>query len=151
MKRLLIATDGSPASEAAVEQGLQLAHELGAAVMFVHVKPSPPTLLGKPHYRRKLQVENAEARDVLERAMSQADQRGVAADWELLEGDPGKEILRLAKARGADLIVVGSRGLGTVAGSLRGSVSRTVLHEADLPVLVARAGTIVHHPSPAIT
>ena len=61
----------------------------------------------------------------------------VEADWEILQGEAAPEIVRLARDREADLIVVGSRGLGAVAGTLLGSVSHTVVHEADRPVLVA--------------
>ncbi len=45
-------------------------------------------------------------------------------------------IVELARSRDVDVIVVGSRGLGAVAGTLLGSVSRAVVHDADRPVLV---------------
>ena len=48
MKRLLIATDGSAAGRAAVEEGLELARELDARVLFVYVKPRPSGLLASP-------------------------------------------------------------------------------------------------------
>jgi nucleotide-binding universal stress UspA family protein len=62
---------------------------------------------------------------------------GVEAEPEVLEGDPADRILELARMRDVDLIVVGSRGLGPIAGTLLGSVSREVLQHADRPVLVA--------------
>lgn len=139
MKRLLIATDGSKASDTAVEEGIELARELDARVLFVHVKAWPPGLLGEPFYQRKLTHEAADARKAVETAMQAATERDVEADWEILQGDPAKEIIRLATDRDADLIVIGSRGLSAVAGTLLGSVSRAVVHEADRPVLVARA------------
>jgi nucleotide-binding universal stress UspA family protein len=61
----------------------------------------------------------------------------VEAETELLEGDPATRILELARERDVDLIVVGSRGLGTIASTLLGSVSSRVVHRADRPVLVA--------------
>lgn len=139
MKRLLIATDGSDASEVAIEEGTELARELGATVTFVYVKPWPPELLGEPYYQRKLSQEAADARDAVERATAEAAEHDLEADWEILEGDPVEEIIRVAKARDVDVIVIGSRGLGAVAGALLGSVSQAVVHQADRPVLVARS------------
>ncbi|KAK3579841.1 hypothetical protein CHS0354_007358 [Potamilus streckersoni] len=56
--------------------------------------------------------------------------------WE--EGDPGHAIVKVAKEKGADLIVVGCRGAGTVRRTLMGSVSTFVLHHSHVPVFVCR-------------
>ena len=138
MKRLVIATDGSKASRTAVEDGIELARELDARVLFVYVKAFPPGLLGEPFYQRKLSHEAAEARDAVEAAMREAAEQDVEADWEILQGEPAKEIIGFARDRDADLIVIGSRGLGALADTFLGSVSRAVVHGADRPVLVAR-------------
>ena len=53
-------------------------------------------------------------------------------------GDPRMVILEFAEHNGCDFIVVGSRGLGTVAGLLMGSVSGYVIHKAKCPVLVVK-------------
>jgi nucleotide-binding universal stress UspA family protein len=54
------------------------------------------------------------------------------------EGDPAREIVRIARARDVDLVVVGARRLRTIGRLLLGSVSETVLHHAGRPVVIAR-------------
>jgi nucleotide-binding universal stress UspA family protein len=103
MGRIMVATDGSRGSEAAIAEGIDLAQRLGADVIFAAVRPPVPDYLG-----------------------------------ELLEGDPAEEIARLAEARDADLLVVGTRGIGAVAGSLLGSVSSGVIRRSHRPVVVVR-------------
>jgi nucleotide-binding universal stress UspA family protein len=141
IKRLLIATDGSAASHDAVEEGIELAHDLDARVLFVYVKPVPSGLLGSPFYQRKLTREAGAAQVAIDKAVEAADEHDVEADWEILEGDPAEQVVGLAKERNADLIVIGSHGRGAVTGALLGSVSRAVVHEADQPVYVARTRT----------
>jgi nucleotide-binding universal stress UspA family protein len=123
MKRFLIATDGSPSADEAVELGLGLAVEQEAEVRFVRVVPSPPL---------------ASDSEPLDAALARARDLGVGAEKMVLVGDPVDEIVADADSQNVDLIVVGSRGRGAVAGALLGSVSIGVLHEAMRPVLVAR-------------
>ena len=123
MKRFLIATDGSASADEAVELGLSLAAEQEAHVRFVRVVPSPPL---------------ASDEEPLDEAVARARELGVTAEKVILVGDPVDEIVADADSEDVDLIVVGSRGRGAVAGALLGSVSIGILHEAMRPVLVAR-------------
>jgi nucleotide-binding universal stress UspA family protein len=132
---VVIATDGSPSAEEAVRAGARVARRLGTSAVLVYVRPAIGTL-GEPLYQEKLSEQMAHARNALDRARELAAQEGCEAAEEILEGTPGDRIAELARARSAPLIVVGSRGLGAVAGAVLGSVSTAVVHRADRPVLV---------------
>lgn len=137
MKEILAATDGSESSRYAVGQAIELARSSGASLTVAYVRHTPLPILGQPFYQRSLSAELRLANETVELAAAGAAEAGVEAETEILEGDPADRILELASLRDVDLIVVGSRGLGPIAGTLLGSVSREVLHRADRPVLVA--------------
>jgi len=138
MNRILIATDGSDGAWAAVEEGVALAAEVGAEVVFVSVRHDVSPLLGDPWYQRRLSHQLDDAREALDRAEAEAAARGVPCDSEILEGDPVACIASAAGIREADLVVVGSRGHGLLTSALIGSVSRELLTRSPVPVLVVR-------------
>ncbi len=72
-----------------------------------------------------------DARDILEQA-------GISPTGFGPVGDPAEEILSTAESFGAELIVIGARSLGTVKQLVLGSVSTTVMHEADCDVLIVK-------------
>jgi nucleotide-binding universal stress UspA family protein len=141
MKQIVIATDGSPSATDAVDVGLELAQEQGAGVTFVHVTP-PDTYrvarLGPGHPIAHV-VPIDESETALAAAEEAAKEAGVAYALERISGEAVDTIVALADAKNADLIVVGSRGLGPVKAALLGSVSRGVLADARRPVLIVKA------------
>ena len=141
MKRIMVATDGSPSSAEAVLFGVELADEHESELIFVHVVPVldivPASGFGSiggafPHepteHDKTMLVEAAEV----------AAASGIVATTALLRGDTVDEIVAYADSHDVDLIVVGSRGHGAIAGALLGSVSRGVLGESKRPVLIVR-------------
>jgi nucleotide-binding universal stress UspA family protein len=142
MKKILIATDGSAAAHEAVDFGLELAAEQEAEPVFVHVAPAldmlPTAGLGFATPAALHHEPNEHDRAPLDEAASIAALKGIDSTTELLAGDPVDEIVAYADTIGADLIVIGSRGHGAIAGALLGSVSRGVMHETRRPVLVVR-------------
>ncbi len=141
---ILIATDGSPASRAAVEVGLRLAQAEGASVLFLHSETllSEQLFLDNPTERDKLETLLA-ADHALREAAQLAKEHGVAFDVELA-GEHGSSkvadaIVGVGAGIGASMIVMGSRGRGAAAGSLLGSVSQGVLKAAAVPVVVVHS------------
>ena len=138
---ILVATDGSDEARLAVEEGVDLAAAVGASVIFLSVTRRPPPLVGDPYYQRLLAKELADARAALAEAVAIARERGVPYQRERLEGSAADEIVAFARRHDVDLIVIGSRGRGTVKGAFLGSVSTAVTRRADRPVLVVRERT----------
>jgi len=140
MKKILIATNGSPGAREAVEYGLTLAHAQEAEVHLLQViPPTDWTRLDRGSSVRPLPDEMRMRRAVgLDDAAELAAEYGVPVAFDVVAGIPQEEIVSRAVELDVDLIVVGSRGRGPVASALLGSVSRAVLNTADRPVLVVR-------------
>jgi nucleotide-binding universal stress UspA family protein len=137
-KSVIVGVDGSEGSCVAVDEALRLAGDLDALVTFVFVRKPPPALLGNPYYERALKNDIARAGLAIGQAVEVATRAGIEADSEILEGDAADELVSFADNRDADLIVVGSRGFGPLAGAVLGSVSRSVSQHANRPVVVAK-------------
>jgi nucleotide-binding universal stress UspA family protein len=144
MERILVATDGSPSSTEAVAFGVELAAEHEAELIIVHVVPTldvvPATGFGIggafPH------EPSEHDHGLLQEAAAVAAEHAVFATTAMLRGDTVDEIVACADSHDVDLIVVGSRGHGTIASTLLGSVSRGVLSESKRPVLIVRVAAV---------
>jgi nucleotide-binding universal stress UspA family protein len=138
-KRILLATDGSPDAEQALLYTRNLALRDDAQVFVVHAFETVPTYLIDPTDSRLLARHIAAGEEVAHGAASQLQESGVTVTTEVLEGPAADAILNVAQVRQCDLIVMGSRGHGTLASLLLGSVSHRVLAHALAPVLVVKA------------
>lgn len=144
MRTILIATDGSVESREAVEYGLALTEEQGAhAVLLQVIPPVDWTTLDRGAVIRPIPDEIQKRRGIaLDEAAALAEEHGVPVSFEVVAGNPADEIVAYADNHDVDVIVVGSRGRGSVASALLGSVSQAVLHDAHRPVLVVRGSTL---------
>jgi len=139
IRRILLATDLSPASEGAAVQALDLAHDLGADLLIVSV--IDPRSLRLPGGRFGVRVDQVRssretaAQDLVSRGRA----AGVRVNFLIWDGDPGESIVDAARSEQVDLVVVGSHGRGSVGRFLIGSVSDHVVRHAHCPVLVVRA------------
>lgn len=138
MKEIMVAIDGSDGSRAAVDEAVELAGALGAHITFASVRKAPSSVLGTPYYECRLARDLGVAKATVDAALERARQAGIEADGRVLEGSAVDEILSFADNSGADMIVMGSRGHGALAGALLGSVSNGVVQHSNVPVLVAK-------------
>ncbi|EKS70130.1 MULTISPECIES: universal stress protein [Caballeronia] len=141
---LLVPTDGSALSEAAVRMAVSLAKENSARITGLYmVRPFHMTVYSAEMVGASQDeahaADQARARQYLENLRSIAAQAGVACDTEAPTGaHPYEAILDTAKARHCDLIVMASHGHGGIRGLLLGSETQKVLTHSHLPILVVR-------------
>lgn len=135
-ERILLATDGSSHAQRALEFARDLALRDGAVVIVVHAFEPVPRYLGEPMWSDIVGSNVNVGQQVANQAKEELEEAGVDAETEVLEGPPAEAILRVAEARQADLIVMGTRGLSALTSLLLGSVSHRVLAHTHVPVMV---------------
>lgn len=148
MERILTAVDGSAPSLKAVALAADLAAKYSAELILVTVAQEISAALTAEleAYARQEHIEtpfselgSAHAETVLAGARLEAQATGATrVSTQSVFGDPAEEIIALAEDLHPDLIVIGSRGHGRLAGLLLGSVAQKVLAHASCPVLVVR-------------
>lgn len=132
---IVVGYDGSPTSRAAVDHAARQAGKQGKLYV-VHAYAPAADWLGFPNYQRVLDDHLARGQATLDALMLTDDPLlDTNFETELLDRPPAEAITQVAETRGADEIVIGSRGLGRVRSAL-GSVSQEVLHRAQVPVVV---------------
>ena len=151
-RQILVPFDGSKYAKNALDEAIGLAKITGARVhLFTVVNISgivpPGSLLGLVKgasagelQRRLLKSAETETEDIGKTQIEYCKSKGVDADYEaVLDGNTAEEILRAAKKKSADLIVIGSHGLHGI-GKIKtlGSVSRKVSEFTHCPVLIVR-------------
>ena len=135
-KEIVWSTDGSEHAQKALPYVKGLAREGGAAITIVHVveRIEGGGAVGVP---RRADEPELQAR--LQKLASDLSEEGFSASL-IIRGDvgarPAHEVVAVAQELGADLIVVGARGLSAIGGLLLGSVAQRLLHLAPCPVLV---------------
>jgi nucleotide-binding universal stress UspA family protein len=138
-KTILLATDGSPAAAQAMVCAQDLGVRYSAHVIVVYAFQPVLKSLGDAYQDHYIKGQLDEGEAITDPVAERLRAAGIEVVVELLEGPPADAILRVAEARECDLIVMGSRGHGTVRSLLLGSVSHKVLAHASVPVLVVSA------------
>lgn len=140
IKEILLAADGSEGSRRAAAFAREIAQATGARITLLHVlEPIPLVNVGFAEFygvahRQPTEEEMQELRKALYEMMSgfPADRSEIVLEY----GSPAETIVRQARERNTDLIVIGARGMGAVGRFLVGSVSDRVVHNAECSVTV---------------
>jgi len=141
LHRLLVAVDGSKHALRAVEY----VRKLCVAGLPVHVElinivlPIPESYAGiSPSADQSDNYYRSHGELALQNASEALGSVGVAFRTHIVAGDPAEKIVELAEGLECGRIVMGTRGLGSAAGLLLGSVAHRVVHLADIPVTLVR-------------
>jgi len=142
VRSIVVGTDGSAGAERALRRAIEVAKGSGGRLHLVaaysgaqaHREP----VSGTAH---SIAIDLREAAEsVLARHAKIVEAEGVAFETEARQGDPAHVIIEVAEAAGADLIVVGARGLTALERFLLGSVSSKLSHHAPCDVMIVRDG-----------
>ena len=136
LKNIVLAFDGSEYSNRALKYAKTFAERFEATLWLVHIFTHTSDLLGYEDYEKFYSKRKAGGQALLDKALQDLRNTSLDVREELQEGPEAESILNIAKNCQADLIVIGTRGHGTLKGLLVGSVSRKVIHHSSCPVMV---------------
>ncbi len=137
-KRILLAVDGSDHAVRAAKVAADLARSMKSELRVVIAYEPIPWYLGEPNLQDAINARLKDAQNILQKAVASVGDVPDEIHTELIEGDSAEAIIEVAKTRNSDVIVMGSRGLGRLAGLVLGSTSQKVVSHAPCPVLIVR-------------
>jgi universal stress protein A len=143
IERILVATDFSECSKAALRRGSVLAKALGAALDVIHVWAYRPAyaaaMVGSGPPEDAVRKLASAASEQMRSFCAEASESGVEiANQLVLDGDAGAEVVRVAEEGGYDLIVAGTHGRKAVPRFFMGSVAERIVRNGPCPVLTVR-------------
>jgi nucleotide-binding universal stress UspA family protein len=143
-KNILIAVDGSTASQRGLAEGVRLAKAIGGRVMLVHVVNAlilESEIASTAYYQALAEAFRKEGLEILEAAATVAREAGVPFEQKLIEkigAHAWDEIIKAAKDWRAELIVLGTHGRRGLKRLVMGSDAELVLRHSPVPVLMVR-------------
>lgn len=145
MKKILVPIDGSKMSNMAIDKAKELALAFESQVVLLHVMesnvndyPSNPYKFS-PELVSNMKKENkAISEKILEDGKARFMGTPIKVETKLLEGNPADNIFNFAMSGGFDLVVMGSSGLSGLRTILVGSVTRSVVMNLKIPMLIVR-------------
>jgi nucleotide-binding universal stress UspA family protein len=141
-RNILVCVDSSPQSERALAQAIDLAGCQNSRLTILTAIVKPPAWANTPYTASGMEPMARELEQEAKQTLCRAVDR-VPADipvTKILSEDPIRDALAEQMRTGRyDLVVLGTRGRGSLAASLRGSLSHYALHHCEVPVLIVRA------------
>ena len=141
---IVVGTDGSAGANVAVDAAIELARLTGARLHVVHTHrvvtaiaatgaefAAPPADIVKVN-----ETIRTESQLICDHAIARAGRAGVLAEAHCVGGHAGEELVRVASATSADLVVVGNRGMSGMRRFVLGSVPNKVAHQCPTNVLI---------------
>src|SRR5829696_3689971 len=142
--RIVVGTDGSETAKQAVREAAQLAKQTGASLDVVSAfDPVPASRLREERLEAPSDIEHAvnpqeDVNAILSEASEDVADTGVEIRTFARQGEPADAILDVAEEQGADLIIVGNKGMTGAKRFLLGSVPNKVSHHAPCSVPIVR-------------
>jgi len=136
-KKILVPLDGSTYSEKALKRACELVEAFDSKLLLLYVveKSIPINLLDRKEY---LEILRKFGNKTLQKANVVASQKNISSKLLLKEGNIVNEIEKVAKKEKCDLIIVGSKGLGSVTRLLLGSISNKISQSSSCSVLIVK-------------
>jgi nucleotide-binding universal stress UspA family protein len=140
--KILVAYDGSPQANKALEQSVQLALKLSPSRLeVVHVVSYPSLIIGEAYFTGTASMRESileESEQIAARASAALKDLPIPSQVHLLEGRPADCIVEFAEEYHCNLIVIGSHGYTGLKEFVLGSVSHNVVQYSKVPVLVVK-------------
>jgi len=137
LKKILVPLDGSKNLFRGLDKAIIIARICQAIITGAYVTPiSPPASSEQKAYIKNVLLKNTN--EFMEKAKMHCAQNGILFSDKILHGDEGPKIVKFAHDKNFDLIVMGSRGMGSLKEMFPGSTSNYVVHKAKIPVLIVK-------------
>ncbi len=137
-RMIVVALDGSEHSLKALDYACQLAEKNDSKLILLNAFHSTSDLRGSEGFNQMVGKRKQKGEEIIKEAVRRLGQVSFEVEENLIEGPAAEAIVSVVKARNADLVVMGTRGMGSLKGLLFGSVSTKVTHYGPCSVLVVR-------------
>jgi nucleotide-binding universal stress UspA family protein len=137
IKKILVPLDGSKNSIRGLDEAINIARQCQATITGYYVIPVSKPKIDEPISRLE-KVFLDHAAKFMNKAKTRAAKKGILFNDRISYGDEGHRIVEFSKRNNFDIIVIGSRGRGSVKEVFLGSTSNYVLHKSQKPVLIVK-------------